>query len=375
VSSLITFNVYAQQQGGPATGGAGQFNQGTGMTITCTVNNACVITGSSAIGGSSTGGNANTNLSKQKELMSPINQNNKSTNKAPIADAGSSQEVNEGDIVLLNGSKSFHPDGDPITYSWRQIAGPAVKLEDATSALPSFATSSSIQSETKLGFELTVKDNEDKSTSFVTVTVKPPINNTITAPTTPNIQNTLLDGAGNGSGTVNQPPAGYLTYTNPNYGITLNYKSDWIKEEGSGSTGESECNGCNDIATLRPSSFENEDYFPLVVTVSSYPYSSPHSISEVLDNSISSAKSLKHFKLTTSNASITLAGYPAYEFEYNYDFKSNKKTIPRSGFETGIIVGNTNYFIEYQVDTDKYSTYLPIVQNMIKSFKITNPQK
>ena len=47
VSSLVVFDVYAQQQGSAATGGRAQLNQGTGLIITCTVNNACIITGNS----------------------------------------------------------------------------------------------------------------------------------------------------------------------------------------------------------------------------------------------------------------------------------------------------------------------------------------
>jgi hypothetical protein len=38
----------------------------------------------------------------------------------------------------LDGSESFDPDGDPITYSWQQVSGPAVELDDHTSATPSF---------------------------------------------------------------------------------------------------------------------------------------------------------------------------------------------------------------------------------------------
>src|SRR6476646_9212868 len=64
-SSFLVFNAYAQQSGatngGFATGGAGQINQGTGMTITCNTNNACVFTENSATGGAATGGNANNN--------------------------------------------------------------------------------------------------------------------------------------------------------------------------------------------------------------------------------------------------------------------------------------------------------------------------
>jgi tetratricopeptide (TPR) repeat protein len=56
-SSFIVFDANAQQ-GGAATGGAAQLNQGTGMTITCTVINSCIITGNSATGGSGIGGKA-----------------------------------------------------------------------------------------------------------------------------------------------------------------------------------------------------------------------------------------------------------------------------------------------------------------------------
>ena len=79
ISSFIGFNAYAQQQGGAATGGGAQLNQGTGVIITCTVNNACVITGNSANGGSATGGNANINVSKEKsQISSSIIQDNQS---------------------------------------------------------------------------------------------------------------------------------------------------------------------------------------------------------------------------------------------------------------------------------------------------------
>jgi hypothetical protein len=74
-SSFFVFNVYAQQQGGAATGGGAQLNQGTGMTITCTVNNACIITGGSAIGGPATSGNAIGSGGSSQELQSQIHTN------------------------------------------------------------------------------------------------------------------------------------------------------------------------------------------------------------------------------------------------------------------------------------------------------------
>ncbi|MGD9212274.1 MAG: CAP domain-containing protein [Desulfobacteraceae bacterium] len=59
-------------------------------------------------------------------------------NQAPIADVGKYQLVEPNSQVTLDGSNSSDPDGDPITYSWQQVSGPTVELDDSTSATPTF---------------------------------------------------------------------------------------------------------------------------------------------------------------------------------------------------------------------------------------------
>ena len=59
-------------------------------------------------------------------------------NRAPVADAGVAQTVNEGVQVLLDGSGSSDPDGDPLDYSWSQVSGAAVNLVNAATATPGF---------------------------------------------------------------------------------------------------------------------------------------------------------------------------------------------------------------------------------------------
>jgi len=106
-------------------------------------------------------------------------------NHPPVANAGTDQTVNQGYIATLDGSKSKDLDnGDSLTYSWKQIGGPTVILNNATSSMATFTAHSNIPSDTTLVFKLTVKDNKNAtSASTVKVTDKyiPPLNQPPTA--------------------------------------------------------------------------------------------------------------------------------------------------------------------------------------------------
>ena len=59
-----------------------------------------------------------------------------------MADAGPDQNLSSHGTVILDGSDSYDPDGDPIAYLWSQTGGPSVTLSSETVAQPSFTTSS-----------------------------------------------------------------------------------------------------------------------------------------------------------------------------------------------------------------------------------------
>jgi hypothetical protein len=83
-------------------------------------------------------------------------------NSRPVAVAGPDRTVAENSLVLLDGGASRDDDsGDVLSYAWRQVAGPAVPLSNATSATASFtAPAVEAGSEVTLAFELVVRDND-----------------------------------------------------------------------------------------------------------------------------------------------------------------------------------------------------------------------
>jgi hypothetical protein len=76
-------------------------------------------------------------------------------NDPPVADAGPDLSNVAAGTVTLDGSASYDPDSDPITFQWIQEAGPQVTLSGPTTSRPSF-TAAAGQSYT---FRLVVKDD------------------------------------------------------------------------------------------------------------------------------------------------------------------------------------------------------------------------
>jgi len=101
----------------------------------------------------------------------------------PRADAGTDQEVYDGDTVTLDGSNSDDPGGYGInSYQWRQTAGKSVTLSSSNTEKVTFTVSESSSSTTagstdttdgeSLTFELTVTNSQGlKDTDVCTVSI------------------------------------------------------------------------------------------------------------------------------------------------------------------------------------------------------------
>ena len=122
-------------------------------------------------------------------------------NRAPVAEAGPDQTVQEGSPVLLNGSASYDPDVESLTYTWLQVDGGApVTLDYPHSATPSFTAPQVGASGRRVDFELIVTDARGLNHSdYVYITIsnlnQPPVSNA--GPDQTRNENTLvtLDGS------------------------------------------------------------------------------------------------------------------------------------------------------------------------------------
>jgi len=100
-----------------------------------------------------------------------VNLKVKDVNHPPVADAGQAQTVQEGSPVTLNGSNSYDPDSDVLTYSWSQTSGVPVSLSGANTTQPSFTAPSVGPAGTTLTFQLTVSDGLASGTATVNIMV------------------------------------------------------------------------------------------------------------------------------------------------------------------------------------------------------------
>ena len=92
---------------------------------------------------------------------------------APVADAGSDQNVSEGAVVSLDGNNSSDFEGQTLSYQWTQTAGTTVTLENNTTATPHFTAPTGLTADENLIFSLVVNDGAlDSAADTVQITVK-----------------------------------------------------------------------------------------------------------------------------------------------------------------------------------------------------------
>ncbi|MGF1777404.1 DUF1592 domain-containing protein [Vibrio nomapromontoriensis] len=94
------------------------------------------------------------------------------SNTPPVADAGSDVSIQSpAPQVELNASKSFDPDGNPLSYYWTQESGPDVAINNQDQAIAYFSIPP-LSQDTEYLFQVMVSDGEDETSAQVKITGK-----------------------------------------------------------------------------------------------------------------------------------------------------------------------------------------------------------
>ena len=93
------------------------------------------------------------------------------TTTSPIAHAGEDQVAQIGEIIILDASKSYDPNGSIISYEWIQVSGQNVSITNPNSINASFVVPT-VDISTTLSFKLTVVDNDgEMGSDLVNITI------------------------------------------------------------------------------------------------------------------------------------------------------------------------------------------------------------
>lgn len=92
-------------------------------------------------------------------------------NRSPLISVAQQTTVLEGETVRVDASLTSDPEGDNLLYTWTQIGGPRIALDENVSPLLSF-TSPMVNENEILLFRLDVYDGRDTSSTTLRVTIR-----------------------------------------------------------------------------------------------------------------------------------------------------------------------------------------------------------
>jgi len=152
------------------------------------------------------------------------------------------------------------------------------------------------------------------------------------------------------------------TYENSTYGITIKYPHDWAII---GSAGVEDAD--IDIVTfLSPNQNDNA----IVDVHQDKLGNGSMNMGSYLSSIISIYRTDLHdFKVIESNTNSLMVGKNAYKLIYTY---TTGDGFRMKDMEIGTMIGDKVYYIIYDGKESLFDKYIPIVQTMIDSFKVTS---
>jgi hypothetical protein len=143
-----------------------------------------------------------------------------------------------------------------------------------------------------------------------------------------------------------------IPYSNPSFGFTLEFPSNWQKEES--------------LTFVSPQGgIDNQS--PEVISINSEVLpTSDFSLDTYSEASLGQIKSFQDFKLLNSS-SITLAGLPAHMIVYSFIDESE---TPLQNLQAWTVKDGTAYVITYTGTPEEFESSLPALQSVLDTFRL-----
>jgi hypothetical protein len=157
----------------------------------------------------------------------------------------------------------------------------------------------------------------------------------------------------------------YLLFENATYGVALKYPPDWSYDWGPVLPLP------YPLITLY--SPESDDYAIVDLTIDDISGTDePKDLKSYLAESMKQSNAFNGFNVIRSGTTGFLNGKPAYIYEAKFDDSvADGPSGPKRLTEIGTLEGEFAYQLRLIGNPDQYNRYLPVFENIVKSFKIT----
>jgi hypothetical protein len=153
----------------------------------------------------------------------------------------------------------------------------------------------------------------------------------------------------------------FLIYQSPEYGISIQYPSDWHKQED-----QAKESGLSEVVSFYAPS---KSAFIKVIQINATEEMNATLSQLLTEATIRDIHIVKDFQLIEASTSGTLAGRFAYILVSTGEIL---KGVRYQTQEVGTLIGNTEYIIVYEALASDYSKYFPFASRLIDSFKLLN---
>jgi hypothetical protein len=151
----------------------------------------------------------------------------------------------------------------------------------------------------------------------------------------------------------------FLTYEDITTGISIQFPSSWEKSV-----------NLDNFITFRAPPETDTRIYPAALGLKIQELTSKSvALQEVTKVQISELKKGNPNLEFSESTSITLAGKPAYKVVFT---ATDNNQVERKAMQLWTVIDNRAILITYKAQPDKYSAYLPTIEQMIDSFQVKN---